>query len=212
MGNKIPGNKIPGNKIFYHKDVSEQYIKIYSNAGMCTFIKQNANDTTTCLKVSHFIIKDNKLNIYVFKKYTKKVKVETKKDLSGGRAKRYAILTTVTTVKENEIDEYKNPYLFASIPLIHGTLYSENQKECIQVEIEKETWDKTIRETLLASPNCHHSSIKITYNALKSVKRYEEYLFTLDLTTNKDVGHCEQSEYKPYYKKKATPVTAPIKF
>lgn len=207
-----------GNKIFYHnyqRDNSEQYIKIESKADMCKLIKQNkdeTDETKTYLKVSHFIIKDGKLNIYVFETHKKKVKVDTKKDLSGGRAKRFSSFTTVARVEEREIYEYKNPYLFASIPLVYGIRYSETQKDCIQVEFEKYTWDTIIRQAVLASPECHDKNIKITYNALIEIKSYNLEIYTLNLTTNKYVEHCKKSEYITVYKEHVTPVTAPIKF
>ena len=203
-----------GNKLWYHKDLGEEYIEIESGPEMCKLIKENENDTTTSLKVSHFKIKDNKLQIYVFKTYKKKVKVQKKKDLSGGRAGRYASFYTVIVEKEVIQNEYKDPYWFASIPLYYGKLYSKKQKECIQLEIEKETWDTSIRDALEGAAYCNGPSLKITYDALKSEVRYGRNLFTLNLTTNKTRDHCERSDYNPQYKKlsNAVNLTTLLKF
>ena len=190
-----------GNKLWYHKDQGEEYIEIESGPEMCKLIKENENDTRTYLKVSHFKIIKNKLEIYVFKTYKKKVKVKKKKDLSGGRAGRYASLSTVIVEEEVIQNEYKDPYWLASIPLHYGKLYSKKQKECIQLEIEKGTWNTSIRDALEGAGYCNGPKLKITYNALKSEVRYRKNLFTLNLTTNKTRDHCETSDYTPQYKK-----------
>ena len=131
------------NEKLYDKKSGQKFIFI--NNATCK-LKNKINEQQ--LRIAYFMIKNNKLKIYVFNHKIIKKKVKKSVDVTGGKGI-YRGRNRIYTMKEEEkeVNKYKTPFLFATIPLF-GKILVSTEKSCIQVKIKKDSWNEIMKTAL----------------------------------------------------------------
>tara|TARA_B100000902_G_scaffold399452_1_gene470353 strand:+ start:2529 stop:3098 length:570 start_codon:yes stop_codon:yes gene_type:complete len=131
------------NEKLYDKKSGQKFIFI--NNATCK-LKNKINEQQ--LKIAYFMIKNNKLKIYVYNHKIIKKKVKKSEDVTGGKGF-YRGRGRIYTMREEEkeVNKYKTPFLFATVPLF-GEILVSRKKSCIQVKIKKYSWNKVMKTSL----------------------------------------------------------------